>query len=69
MQSRANKSSVTLSDWHHSTSRNGSSPPSGYFANTGGTGRFAGATGEGTVTGGDDSSGHSNYSGTGTIGY
>ena len=41
----------------------------GTYTNTGGTGRFAGATGGGTVTGGDDGSGNSYYSETGTISY
>ncbi|HUZ16539.1 MAG TPA: hypothetical protein VMU72_10260 [Gaiellaceae bacterium] len=41
----------------------------GTYTNTGGTGRFAGATGGGTVTGGDDGSGHSNYQENGTISY
>ena len=42
---------------------------SGYFTDTGGTGRFANATGEGTISGGDDGSGNSNYSETGKISY
>src|SRR6185312_7593920 len=41
----------------------------GSFANTGGTGRFANAIGGGTITGGDDGSGNSNYSETGNISY
>lgn len=41
----------------------------GYFLNMGGTGRFANATGEGTVTGGDNGSGSSYFSESGTIGY
>ena len=41
----------------------------GTFTNTGGTGRFATASGKGTVTGGDDGSGKSNYTDTGTISY
>jgi len=41
----------------------------GNFYDTGGTGRFASAAGEGTVTGGDDGDGLSNYSETGNISY
>lgn len=41
----------------------------GSFTDTGGTGRFATATGGGTITGGDDGSGNSNYSETGNISY
>ncbi|MGH8995692.1 MAG: hypothetical protein ACRDYB_06635, partial [Acidimicrobiales bacterium] len=41
----------------------------GTFTDTGGTGRFTTATGRGTVTGGDDGSGNSNYQETGTITY
>jgi hypothetical protein len=41
----------------------------GSFFDTGGTGRFAGATGSGTITGGDDGAGNSNYTETGTISY
>lgn len=41
----------------------------GTFTITGGTGRFANATGSGTTTGGDDGSGNSNYSASGTISY
>lgn len=41
----------------------------GTFVNVGGTGRFANATGNGTVTGGDDGFGNSTFSETGTIGY
>jgi hypothetical protein len=41
----------------------------GTYTNTGGTGRFANATGGGTVTGGDDGFGNSNYQETGTISY
>lgn len=42
---------------------------SGTYTNTGGTGRFSTASGGGTVTGGDDGSGNSNYQETGTISY
>jgi len=41
----------------------------GTFTNTGGTGRFATASGGGAVTGGDDGFGNSNYQETGTISY
>ena len=41
----------------------------GTFTNTGGTGRFAGASGGGTITGSDDGFGNSNYQETGTISY
>lgn len=41
----------------------------GSFYDTGGTGRFSSVTGGGTITGGDDGSGNSNYSESGTIGY
>ena len=41
----------------------------GTYTNTGGTGRFAHATGGGSVSGGDDGAGHSNYSESGTISY
>jgi hypothetical protein len=41
----------------------------GSFFDTGGTGRFAGSTGSGTITGGDDGAGNSNYTETGTISY
>ncbi len=41
----------------------------GTFTNAGGTGRFADAGGGGTITGGDDGSGNSYYSESGTIGY
>ena len=42
---------------------------SGTFTITGGTGRFAAASGSGTVTGGDDGYGNSYYSETGTISF
>lgn len=41
----------------------------GYFYDTGGTGRFANAVGGGTITGGDNGNGSSYYSESGTIGY
>jgi hypothetical protein len=41
----------------------------GTYSNTGGTGRFATATGGGTITGGDDGYGNSYYQETGTITY
>jgi hypothetical protein len=41
----------------------------GTYTITGGTGRFAGATGSGTSTGGDDGYGNSYYSDAGTIDY
>ena len=41
----------------------------GVFVNTGGTGRFANAIGEGTVTGGDDGAGNSYFAESGSIGY
>jgi hypothetical protein len=41
----------------------------GTFTITGGTGRFADATGSGTVTGGDDGFGNSSYQESGTISY
>ncbi len=41
----------------------------GSFYDTGGTGRFANASGEGTVTGGDNGYGASYFSESGTIGY
>lgn len=41
----------------------------GTYTNTGGTGRFANASGGGTVTGGDDGYGNSNYQESGTISY
>jgi hypothetical protein len=40
---------------------------SGTYTITGGTGKFAGATGQGTVTGGDDGYGNSNFSTSGTL--
>ena len=41
----------------------------GTFTDTGGTGRFATATGGGTVSGGDDGSGNSYYQESGSISY
>jgi hypothetical protein len=41
----------------------------GTFTNTGGTGRFASASGGGTVSGGDDGAGNSFYQESGTISY
>ena len=41
----------------------------GSFTDTGGTGRFANATGGGTIAGGDDGSGHSTYREIGNISY
>ena len=41
----------------------------GTYTITGGTGRFAHASGSGTETGGDDGAGNSNYSATGSITY
>lgn len=41
----------------------------GYFYDTGGTGRFADAAGGGTLTGGDDGYGNSSYAEAGTISY
>ncbi len=51
------------------TSLNAPHTFTGIFWDTGGTGRFADAIGGGTVTGGDDGTGNSYYSETGTIGY
>ena len=50
-------------------SGNGTHTFTGTYTNTGGTGRFAHATGGGNVTGGDDGLGNSYYSETGTIAY
>jgi hypothetical protein len=41
----------------------------GTYTNTGDTGRFATSSGGGSVTGGDDGYGNSNYQETGTISY
>ena len=41
----------------------------GTYTNTGGTGRFASASGGGTVNGSDDGSGNTSYQETGTISY
>jgi hypothetical protein len=51
------------------TAANAAHTFTGVFVNTGGTGRFANAVGEGTVTGGDDGAGNSYFAETGTIGY